>query len=211
MPPEEVETWETLARNDRNRYELEKARYHGPWHVLKTRKRKDASAPKRPMSAFLAFANSRRADVKRTMPNASNGDTSRALAVMWREAPAEVRKRYIDEELQKREEYLVAVADWKKHKEEEKRLEKTQIEETEKGNVGHNALNQAWNSGGVLSFRGERSQTRAYDGTNQDWSPCPSSSRMYPYCETQSLHRSDAQHQTIFSYYGKSMQCFDSP
>ncbi len=120
LPAEEKEKWETLARADRDRYELEKSLYKGPWHVLKKRKQKDASAPKRPMSAFLAFANARRAEVKRQMQTASNGDVSRALAAMWKEASEEVRQRYIGEEAEKRQGYLAAVSDWKKAKEEEK-------------------------------------------------------------------------------------------
>lgn len=86
----------------------------------KQRKSKDANAPKRPMSAFLAFANSRRAELKRQMPEASNGELSRTLSIMWKEAPEELRQSYIKEEKVKRETYLVAMADWKRKAEEEK-------------------------------------------------------------------------------------------
>ncbi len=65
------------------------------------------------MSAFLAFANSRRADVTRYMPRANNGDVSRALAKLWKEAPEAVRQRYIIDEKEKRVAYLAATAEWK--------------------------------------------------------------------------------------------------
>ncbi len=72
------------------------------------------------MSAFLAFANSRRAELKRQMPEASNGELSRTLSIMWKEAPEELRQSYIKEEKEKRETYLVAMADWKRKAEEGK-------------------------------------------------------------------------------------------
>jgi len=57
--------------------------YKGPWKVpANKRTPKDPSAPKRPMSAFLAFSNGRRADLKRQNPNATNSDLSKVSARM---------------------------------------------------------------------------------------------------------------------------------
>lgn len=119
-----------MARQDKNRYDLEKARYTGPWRVLKQRKAKDSNAPKRPMSAFLAFANSRRAEVKRQMPEADNGELSRALSKLWKDAPVEIRQQYIEEEKEKRKDYLVAIANWRIVDEEEKRVERLQNQQS---------------------------------------------------------------------------------
>jgi hypothetical protein len=72
-------------------YEAEKAMYKGPWKIPSNkRKAKDPSAPKRPMSAFLAYSNSRRAALKRKHPKATNADLSRMLSKSWKELdPAE--------------------------------------------------------------------------------------------------------------------------
>jgi HMG (high mobility group) box len=47
--------WDEVAAKDKARYMMEKATYTGPWQVPYKRKKKDASAPKRPMSAFLQY------------------------------------------------------------------------------------------------------------------------------------------------------------
>jgi hypothetical protein len=118
-----------MANNDRTRYDAEKTLFKGPWHVPKGRKQKDANAPKRPMSAFLAFANSRRGAVKQGLPGGSNGDISRALAAMWKEAPEDLRQQYFDEEKGKRELYKTAMSEWKKNDDEQKRMERQKREE----------------------------------------------------------------------------------
>ena len=60
----------------------------GPWKIPSNkRKTKDPSAPKRPMSAFLAYSNSRRAALKREHPKSTNADLSRMLSKTWKELP----------------------------------------------------------------------------------------------------------------------------
>ncbi len=110
-----------MARNDMARYKAEKSRYCGPWKVpVGKRPLKDPSAPKRPMSAFLAYSNKRRGAVKRQNPQLSNAELSRALSVMWREAPDDVRQKYIKGEFAKRGVYKTAVAAWRTKDNEEK-------------------------------------------------------------------------------------------
>lgn len=111
-----------MAVTDKARYDVEKTLYKGPWQVPRRRTPKDASAPKRPMSSFLAFANSQRASVKERMPTMTNGEISKALAVMWREASDEVRKPYINWEKEKRLTYKVAMSQWRRNEDERKRL-----------------------------------------------------------------------------------------
>ena len=92
LDPEERKVWDERAEKDKARYEAEKAQYKGPWKVPSSkRKVKDPSAPKRPMSAFLAYSNSRRAGLKKQNPKATNADLSRMLSQSWKELDAEER------------------------------------------------------------------------------------------------------------------------
>lgn len=129
MPPDEKETWEKKARKDKARYEVEKAMYKGPWKVpANKRTPKDPTAPKRPMSAFLAFSNKRRAGLKREHPDATNSDLSKMLSKTWKEAPDELRKKYMEEEAALRATYKVEMAKWRKKAADEKKLEREERE-----------------------------------------------------------------------------------
>ena len=78
------EEWEEMARRDKARFEMEKSRYTGPWKILaKKRSSKDPNAPKRPMSAFLSFSNSKRAQVKRENQDMGNTELSRLLGTLF--------------------------------------------------------------------------------------------------------------------------------
>ena len=59
---------------------------------------KDPTAPKRPMSAFLAYSNSRRAALKRKNPKATNSDLSKMLSKAWKELDPTERATYMEEE-----------------------------------------------------------------------------------------------------------------
>jgi HMG (high mobility group) box len=129
MAADVKEDWESKARKDKARYEVEKSMYKGPWKVpANKRTPKDPTAPKRPMSAFLAFSNKRRAGLKREHPDATNADLSKMLSKTWREAPDELRKKYMDEEALLRATYKVEVAKWRKKVADEKKLERTERE-----------------------------------------------------------------------------------
>jgi hypothetical protein len=115
---DEREVWEEMASQDKARYEVEKKFYSGPWKVLATkRSQKDPNAPKRPMSAFLAFSNLKRAEVKEQNPGLANSERSRVLAKMWKEAPEDERKNYIDKEYKLRQTYKTAIAEWRRNSE----------------------------------------------------------------------------------------------
>lgn len=129
MGSEEKESWEKKARKDKARYEVEKAMYKGPWKVpANKRTPKDPSAPKRPMSAFLAFSNKRRAALKRQNPNATNADLSKMLSKQWKEADDDIRRKYIDEEAKLRAHYKEEMAKWRKKVAEEKKAERKERE-----------------------------------------------------------------------------------
>ena len=120
LSAEEREEWEEMARRDKARYEVEKTMYTGPWKVpAKKRSQKDPNAPKRPMSAFLSFSNSKRAQVKEEHPNIGNAEVSRILAQMWKDAPDDERKVHIDKEYRLRQQYKTAIAAWRKNCEDE--------------------------------------------------------------------------------------------
>jgi HMG (high mobility group) box len=125
MAPDVKEIWDKKARKDKARYEVEKAMYKGPWKVpANKRTPKDPSAPKRPMSAFLAFSNKRRAGLKREHPDATNSDLSKMLSKTWREAPDDLRKKYMEEEAGLRAHYKVEMAKWRKKAAEDKKQER---------------------------------------------------------------------------------------
>lgn len=98
MGPEERAKYDALAREDKARYELEKASYTAPPGGASTKKQRDPNAPKRPMSAFLAYANSRRAEVKAQNPDCSNGEISKILSNMWKECQEPLKQKYRDDE-----------------------------------------------------------------------------------------------------------------
>jgi len=126
---EEREKWEVLAREDKARYEMEKSMYTGPWKVPATKRvSKDPKAPKRPMSAFLSFSNSKRAYVKDTHKDAKNAEVSRILAQKWKDTDAEEKKTFIDEEFALRQQYKIAMAEWKRQSEEEMKTKRTERE-----------------------------------------------------------------------------------
>ena len=120
LTPEEKDFWDEHARRDKARFEVEKSLYTGPWKVpAKKRSQKDPDAPKRPMSAFLAYSHAKRAEVKKKNPNMNNADTSRVLAQLWKDAPEEEKKEHIEKEYELRQKYLSEIAVWRENTEKE--------------------------------------------------------------------------------------------
>jgi len=119
LPETEREKWEEMARQDKARYEMEKSMYTGPWKVPATKRSKDPKAPRRPMSAFLSFSNSKRTFVKKKYKDANNAEVSRVLAQMWKDADAEEKKAFVDEEFRLRQQYKIAMMEWKRQSAEE--------------------------------------------------------------------------------------------
>ena len=91
----------------------EKAAYKGPWEVPKRRAKKHPLAPKRPMSAFLKYSQTRRSVVKTENPDMSNTDVSRLLGEMWRNASPKERAPYVEQEERERAVYKKAIASWR--------------------------------------------------------------------------------------------------
>mmetsp|Transcript_62851 Transcript_62851/g.153031 ORF Transcript_62851/g.153031 Transcript_62851/m.153031 type:complete len:600 (+) Transcript_62851:632-2431(+) len=119
LSAEERKEWDDVALADKKRYEVERAAYKGPWKVptiSAASAGKDPTAPKRPMSAFLAFSNDNRKAVKSVHAEMSNADITRILGQMWKELSAEDRRVYQEKEVLMRNKYKVVLEDWKKEK-----------------------------------------------------------------------------------------------
>jgi HMG (high mobility group) box len=114
LPPEERAHWDDIAMKDKQRYMVEKSTYTGPWQVPWKRVKKDPSAPKRPMSAFLFFSLGKRSELKKVNPSLKNTEVSRLLGEMWRSASEEDRSPHIEKEKEEREKYKLAIAIWRK-------------------------------------------------------------------------------------------------
>jgi len=105
--------WDEEARNDKVRFVREKAAYKGSWAIPKRRAKKHPLAPKRPMSAFLKYSQTRRAKVKTDNPDMSNTDVSRLLGEMWRNATQKERAPYVEQEERERKVYKEAIKKWR--------------------------------------------------------------------------------------------------
>ncbi|GAX14892.1 hypothetical protein FisN_29Lh108 [Fistulifera solaris] len=110
--------WNEKSRIDKERYDHEMQIYNHARKLSKT-KVKDPNAPRRPMSAFLAFSNKRRASLKREHPTATNADLSKMLSKAWKEISPEMKQEYIQEEAELRAKYKTDAVVWRKKKAEE--------------------------------------------------------------------------------------------
>lgn len=113
LPAEERAHWDDVAAKDKQRYMIEKSQYTGPWQIPWKRAKKDPSAPKRPMSAFLYFSQGRRSQIKAANPEMKNTQVSRILGEMWRNLAEEDRRPHVEKEMEERKKYKVAMAEWK--------------------------------------------------------------------------------------------------
>ena len=125
MSPADKAVWEEKSREDKQRYDAEKAFFKFS-NRGKASKRimKDPDAPKRPMSAFLAFSNERRSELKKLHPGVSNGGLSKILSQQWKEISAESKAKYVKNEAELRAKYKVDMAEFRKKKSVEAKMSK---------------------------------------------------------------------------------------
>lgn len=64
------------------------------------------------MSAYLAFANKKRSEIKQNDKNLSNSEVSKLLSKMWKALPKEERQTYIDEEYRLRQAHKAAACEF---------------------------------------------------------------------------------------------------
>ena len=116
LDPLERQKFEEMARQDKARYDIEKRNYVPPPGTSLTSKRKrDPDAPKRPMSAYLSYANKLRGKVKSENPDCSNGEISKILSNMWKGMSDDERKEYKDNEQMLWDIYREKMIEWKKN------------------------------------------------------------------------------------------------
>lgn len=116
LEPLEKYKFEEMARQDKARYDIEKTNYVPPPGMSPTLKRKrDPNAPKRPMSAYISYANKLRGKVKSENPDCSNGEISKILSSMWKGMSDEGRKGYKDNEQMLWDIYKEKMVLWKKN------------------------------------------------------------------------------------------------
>lgn len=121
LSPEDRRFWDNVAAKDKQRYLAEKASYAGPWQVPYKRAKKDPSAPKRPMSAFLFFTRGRRRQIQKENPDMKNTEVSKILGDIWRKSTEEERRPFVEGEKVEREKYKIAMSKWKeKHEKRQK-------------------------------------------------------------------------------------------
>jgi hypothetical protein len=113
LPADVRNYWDDVAAQDKLRYDIEKASYTGPWQVPSKRAKKDPSAPKRSMSAFLFFSQGRRSQIKAKNPEMKNTEISKMLGNLWRNCPDDDRRPYVEKEKIERDKYKIAMAKWK--------------------------------------------------------------------------------------------------
>mmetsp|Transcript_29211 Transcript_29211/g.45396 ORF Transcript_29211/g.45396 Transcript_29211/m.45396 type:complete len:332 (-) Transcript_29211:179-1174(-) len=108
--------WNAIAERDKVRYNVEKSLYTGPWKVPKADKRKtgNQSAPKKPMTAFLFFANEERPRIKRGNPEMKNTEVSKRLGVMWKSMSPNDRKPFETKYEDALSVYRDAIGKWRK-------------------------------------------------------------------------------------------------
>jgi len=154
LSQEDRAIWDKRSSDDKKRYEVEKAMYTGPWKIpASKRARKDPNAPKRPMSAFLAYSQRMRSVAKQDNQHLSNTEISKLLAEMWREAPDDIRREHIEQESEQRARYKLLMGDWRSKQEEALLSQRKQREQI--------ALDVIANGGGDEEIRKHRQQMAA--------------------------------------------------
>lgn len=122
LPPNERAHWDIVAERDKLRYESERAGFNGAWKVPNKRTKKDKTAPKRPMSAFLFYSQDKREGIKATNPGIKNTEISRILGDKWRNAPISERTPYLNREKRERSIYMRNMEKWRMKKEKHKKF-----------------------------------------------------------------------------------------
>lgn len=84
LPKEEKKYWEQMSLGDKTRYTREKEIHAANAVPKKVRAKKHPNAPKRPMSAFLMYAQQQRKVLQAENPDMPNSDISRLLGETWR-------------------------------------------------------------------------------------------------------------------------------
>jgi hypothetical protein len=173
LADQERDMWHQMAARDKARFEYEKANYNGRWKVPRNEKpHKDPRAPKRPITAFLAFSNHYRESVRAKNPGMKTTGISKILAHMWRDAPIEERQFYLEQDLQQRKRYRAALQQYKARKALDRRQrEAIALKKAEMSGMCKSILHQ------VVSFESADDDNTTYTEEtsfeDDEWEPLP--------------------------------------
>ena len=106
--------------------------FSGSWTLLphdNKKTKKDSTAPKRPMSAFLDYSKAHRDYAIQMNPHVKESKgISKVLGEMWRNASNEEKRPYIEKELKLRAEYNENAKKWRKERDEQEARERMERE-----------------------------------------------------------------------------------
>jgi hypothetical protein len=192
LPADQKQHWEEVAAKDKERFMNEKATYTGPWQVPSKRARKDPSAPKRSLSAFLYFALIERPKLQEKNPDMANTDVSRLLGELWRNGSEEDKRPFVEQEKKEREKYKVAMEAWK----EEKVIKEAQ--ERKKREEMAASWNAYYSSQGVPTSE----SVPPVMMNKQAYTPSPHGYPPYSYAHPQYIHQNNIKQPVILGANG---------
>jgi len=114
MTPAEKQRFVELAQKDAERYQAEVAAFGGE-DAMRKRKRgkKDVNAPRRPLSAFFFFSQTKRPEVQQGHPEWRVGQVAQELGRMWKDLNETEKKRYEEMATRDKARYEVEMRDYK--------------------------------------------------------------------------------------------------
>jgi len=202
---EDRAVWDQKAKEDKERYNLEKASYTGPWQVPWKRAKKDPSAPKRPMSAFLFFSQDKRRMIKGENPGMRNTEISRVLGEMWKEASDEMKSPHVEREARERAKYKLDIARWRK--EDCVRKEDAKKEQIEQAKIAaQNQMRYPLSSSNAPGVEDSHSYSSEHQLQSQS---CPQSMHTQQYY--QGNYGYSDYHASPSQGYGQSSQYYEYP
>lgn len=94
MNDKEKKRFQSMAEDDKKRYDKEMKNYVPPKTAKKRKRTKDPNAPKRALSAFFWFCKDERPKVRAEQPDSSVSDIAKELGKRWGLVTAEGKKKF---------------------------------------------------------------------------------------------------------------------
>jgi len=118
MEKNEKERFVELAKQDADRYNREVAQFGGDSGGSRKRKaggkkEKDMNAPKRPLSAFFSFSQTKRQGIQQSHPEWKVGDVAKELGRQWKDMDANDKKEYEEMSNRDKARYEAEMRDYK--------------------------------------------------------------------------------------------------
>jgi hypothetical protein len=117
MEQNEKQRFVELAKQDAERYQREVAQFGGDSGGSRKRKagkkEKDVNAPKRPLSAFFSFSQTKRQEIQQAHPEWKVGDVAKELGRLWKDMDPSEKKEYEDMSARDKARYEGEMRDYK--------------------------------------------------------------------------------------------------